>query len=97
MRADLTCASWTEPEPAETEPADAVMAGACGIFGGVASVLRRPFEQDVGAGEQGDAGEEEEAAVEGGEPEPGGAAGQSQPRRWCEPGAGQAHHGPPMR
>ena len=42
-------------------------------------VFGRPFKQAVGDGDQRGSGEEEEAAVESGEPEAGGAAGQSQP------------------
>ncbi len=43
-------------------------------------VFGRPLKKDVGDGDQRHAGEEEEAAVESGEPQAGGAAGQSQPR-----------------
>ena len=55
-----------------------------GTFGSWGLCIGRPFEQEVGAGERADAGDEEEAAVERGEPEPGGAAGQAQPGGWCE-------------
>ena len=50
------------------------------------SVFGRPLKKDVGGGDQRDAGQEEQAAVESGEPKPGGAARQSQPGGWREPG-----------
>ena len=47
---------------------------------GRGSVFGRPFEKTIGDGDQCGAGEEEQGAVESGEPDPGGAAGPSQPR-----------------
>src|ERR1700744_269419 len=44
-------------------------------------VFGRPLEEDVGDGDQRDAGDEEETAVESGQPQPRGAAWQSQPGR----------------
>ncbi|HTU77886.1 MAG TPA: hypothetical protein VMF09_03930 [Solirubrobacteraceae bacterium] len=60
-------------------------------------VFGRPLEEDVGGCDQRDAGQEEEAAVQGREPEPGGASRQSQPGAWREPGVRDAHHRSPMR
>ena len=61
------------------------------------AILGRAFEQDVRAGEQCDARAEEEAAVEGGEPESDGAPGESQPGGRREPDVGEVHHVPPIR
>ncbi len=60
-------------------------------------VFGRPFKQGVGDRGQRGAGEQEQGAVQSGEPQPSGAARQSQPRERCEPRVRSAHHWPPMR